>query len=192
LICASAIGYYGDRGEEVLKEESKPGVNFLSETCKDWEAATQRAKDSGIRVVNLRIGVVLSPKGGALKKMLTPFKLAAGGIVGTGSQYWSWISLDDMIQIVMYVLKNDRIVGPVNAVSPQPVTNLQFTKTLGKVLKRPTILPLPSFMARTLMGSMADELLLASCRVKPARLMAEGYAFVHPDLESTLHQILQK
>lgn len=190
LVAASAIGYYGDRGDELLREDSPPGSDFLAGTCRDWEAATEPAATKGIRVVNLRIGVVISTKGGALSKMLTPFKLGLGGQIGPGDQYMSWIALDDIASVCEYALTHDDLVGPVNAVAPNPVTNLQFTKTLGKVLGRPTVFPVPDFGARLAFGEMADALLLSSQRVEPAKLVASGYSFQYRDLEPALRHVL--
>ncbi|MEE8200800.1 MAG: TIGR01777 family oxidoreductase [Candidatus Acidoferrales bacterium] len=192
LVCASAIGYYGDRGEEVLQEASPPGSNFLAEVCQAWEAASQPAAQKGIRVVSLRIGVVLSPRGGALGQMLLPFKLGVGGKIGSGRQYLSWIAIDDLVGVIHHALTTDSLQGPVNTVAPQAVTNLEFTKTLGRVLGRPTLFPLPAFAARWAFGQMADELLLASARVEPARLKASGYVFRTPDLEGALRHLLGK
>lgn len=192
LVSASAIGYYGDRGGEVLRETSAPGLGFLPEVCRAWEEATEPAAQKGIRVVLLRIGVVLSPAGGALAKMLFPFKLGAGGIIGSGQQYMSWIGLDDIIGAIHHALMTDALQGPVNVVAPHPVTNRDFTKTLGRVLGRPTLFPMPAFAARLAFGEMADALLLASTRVEPARLMAANYAFRHPDLEGALRHLLGK
>ena len=190
LVSASAIGYYGDRGAEILREESAPGAGFLPEVCQAWEAATQPAEQKGIRVVCLRIGIVLSPEGGALAKMLLPFKLGLGGVIGSGTQYMSWISLDDVVGIIHHTLVTDTVHGPVNTVAPQPVTNSVFTKTLGKVLGRPTLLPLPAFAARLAFGEMADALLLASTRVESSRLAATGYVFHYPQLEGALRHLL--
>jgi uncharacterized protein (TIGR01777 family) len=190
LVCASATGYYGDRGDEMLDESSPPGKGFVAELCRDWEACTAPAREKGIRVVNLRIGVVLSPKGGALAQMLTPFKLCVGGVVGSGKQYWSWIVMDDLIGAIHHGLVTEGLSGPVNGVAPNPATNREFTKTLGKVLGRPTVLPLPAFAARLALGEMADELLLASVRVMPKRLMETGYAFAYPELEGALRHVL--
>jgi uncharacterized protein (TIGR01777 family) len=190
LVSASAIGFYGDRGDEVLTENSAPGSGFLSEVCRQWEAATQPAKDAGIRVVHLRIGVVLTPRGGALAKMLTPFKLCAGGIVGNGKQFWSWIALDDVVGAVHHTLTQEELSGPVNAVAPDALTNRDFTKILGKVLRRPTIAPLPAFVVKLLLGEMGQELLLASTRVVPLRLQQTGYQFRCPTLEVALRHML--
>jgi uncharacterized protein (TIGR01777 family) len=192
LISASAIGYYGDRGEEVMHEDSAPGTGFLAEVCRAWEEATEPARQKGIRVVHARIGVVLSAAGGALAKMLTPFKLGAGGVVGSGTQYMSWVSLDDVVGAIHHVLCIDTLRGPVNLVAPHPATNYEFTKTLGQVLGRPTFFPLPAFAARVVFGEMADALLLASTRVVPTQLLATGYAFRHPDLAGALRHVLGK
>jgi uncharacterized protein (TIGR01777 family) len=192
LVSASAIGYYGDQWDQVCTETSPPGDTFLAHVCRDWEAATQPAADAGIRVVNTRIGVVLSPKGGALAKMLLPFKLGVGGKVGSGKQFWSWLSLDDLAGILVHALTTDGLRGPVNAVSPNPVTNLEFTKTLGKVLGRPTIFPLPAFVARLALGEMADELLLSSARVVPQKLEVSRYRFKHAILEEALRDLLDR
>jgi uncharacterized protein (TIGR01777 family) len=191
LVCASAIGYYGDRGAEVLTEESASGVGFLAEVCRAWEGATEPARQKGIRVVNLRFGVVLSTAGGALAKMLPPFRMGMGGILGSGKQYISWITLDDAIGAIRHALLTEPLQGPANAVAPQPVTNEEFTKTLGKVLGRPTLVPLPAFAARLMFGEMANELLLASARVQPAKLRATEYTFRYPDLEAGLRHLLR-
>ena len=190
LVCASAIGYYGDRGSEILTEESPPGTGFLPDVCREWEAAADAARQKGVRVVHVRIGVVLTPKGGALAQMLTPFKLGAGGVIGSGEQFWSWIVLDDLVGAIHHALATESLTGPVNATSPNPVTNREFTKTLGRVIRRPTILPMPAFAARLALGQMADELLLASARVLPQRLLATNYAFRDPELEGALRRML--
>ena len=192
LVCASAIGFYGDRGAEVLREESASGADFLSEVCREWEKAAVPASEAGIRVVNLRIGVVLSAEGGALAKMLPPFKLGLGGRIGSGDQYMSWIAIDDMVRVILHALKNESVRGPVNAVAPRPVTNAEFTRTLGRVLSRPTIFPVPAFAARLAFGEMADALLLSSARVEPARLQQTGYQFAYPELEGALRHVLGK
>ena len=192
LICASAIGYYGSRGDEVLTEESGPGTGFLADVCRAWEAAAEPAEKRGIRVVRLRIGVILSPAGGALAKMLLPFKLGAGGKIGDGKQYMSWIALDDLVVAIHHALVTESLSGPVNGVSPYPVANADFTRTLGRVLARPTLFPMPAFAARLAFGEMAKETLLASTRVDPARLRASGYKFRHPELEGALRHLLGK
>lgn len=190
LVCASAIGYYGHRGDEVLTEESRPGAGFLADVGREWEAASAAAILRGIRVVTLRIGIVLSPAGGALAKMLTPFRLGLGGVIGGGAQWMSWIALDDVIGALRHALGTDALRGPVNAVAPAPVTNAEFTRTLGRVLRRPTLVPMPAFAARLALGEMADELLLSSQRVLPARLLASGFAFRYPTLEGALRHEL--
>ena len=192
LVCASAIGYYGDAGDAILDESSPAGEGFLPEVCQEWEAATQPAAEAGIRVVNLRIGVILSPDGGALKQMLTPFKLGVGGKVGSGQQYWSWVALDDVVGAIVFALKNEQLTGPTNATSPNPATNLEFTKTLGNVLGRPTIFPMPAFAAQLALGELAEDLLLASARVIPKKLAAAGYEFQYPELEAALRHLLGK
>jgi uncharacterized protein (TIGR01777 family) len=192
LVCASAIGIYGDRKDEEVDEESLPGSGFLAEVCRDWEAATKPAIDAGIRVVHLRFGVILSPKGGALAKMLPPFKLGGGGPVGSGDQYMSWISLDDAVGAIHHAIATESISGPVNAVAPHPVTNRDFARTLGKVLSRPAFVPMPAFAARLAFGEMADELLLAGQRVRPKVLLETGYEFDAPELEIALRQMLGK
>lgn len=192
LVSASAIGYYGDRGTELLQEASSPGHDFLAEVCRAWEAATEPAGQRGIRVVQLRLGMVLSPAGGALATMLLPFKLGAGGVIGTGQQYMSWIALDDVLGAIYHALMTESLHGPVNAVAPHPVTNSAFTTILGQVLGRPTLLPLPAFAARFAFGEMADALLLASTRVEPARLLETGYMFRYPHLQDALRHLLGK
>jgi uncharacterized protein len=192
LVSVSAIGFYGDRGSELLREESASGEDFLSEVCREWEKATLPASQAGIRVVHLRIGVVLSADGGALPKMLTPFKLGVGGRVGSGKQYMSWIALEDLVGIIKRALTDEQLRGPVNAVAPQPVTNEEFTKTLRNVLGRPTIFPVPAFAARLAFGEMADALLLSSARVEPARLKEVGHEFERPELEGALRHVLGK
>ncbi len=190
LVCASAIGYYGHREDEKLDESSGTGTGFLPEVCKEWEDATRTAEEAGIRTVHLRTGIVLSDAGGALQKMIPPFKWGGGGILGIGNQYMSWISLDDEVAIIRYLIDNQNISGPVNLVSPNPVTNKEFTKVLGKVLKRPSLLPLPAFAVRLLFGEMGDALLLSSTRVYPRKLLQSGYEFKHPKLEPALRSIL--
>ena len=190
FICASAMGYYGEKEDDKLNESSEMGTGFLPEICKEWEDASQPAEAAGVRTVRLRTGIVLSSDGGALQKMSTPFKLGAGGIMGNGSHYMSWVSLDDEVAIIRYLIDNPNISGAVNVVSPHPVRNKEFTKTLGKVLKRPTILPMPAFAARLLFGEMADALLLCSTQVYPEKLLQSGYEFKHPTLEPALRSIL--
>ncbi|MCA9075242.1 MAG: TIGR01777 family oxidoreductase [Planctomycetaceae bacterium] len=190
LVCASAIGYYGDRGDTILDETSPPGHGFLPDVCLEWEAATKPAADAGIRVVNLRIGVVISTQGGALGKMLMPFKMGVGGKVGSGKQYWSWISLDDVVGALLHALNCEELSGPVNAVSPHAMTNAEFTKVLGGVLHRPAVIPMPSFLAKAALGQMADDLLLASAHVVPKKLVETGYQFQYPQLRECLEHEL--
>lgn len=192
LASASAIGFYGPRGDEILTEESPSGEGFLAEVCREWEHATEPMSQRGIPVVHLRFGVILSPKGGALRKMLLPFKLGLGGRIGDGKQYMSWIALDDTAAAIRHCLGEDALTGPINIVGPNPVTNEDFTKTLGHVLRRPTALPMPAFAARLAFGEMADELLLGSTRVQPARLLASGFPFAYPHLEDALRHLLDK
>ena len=192
LVCASAIGYYGDRGDHPLGESELPGRGFLPEVCTQWERATQPAVDAGIRVVQMRIGVVLSPEGGALKQMLTPFRLGLGGKIGSGRQYWSWISLPDLVRSLLFAVETEELSGPVNAVAPNAVSNTEFTRVLGRVLRRPTLFPLPGFVARLVLGEMADELLLSSIRVVPERLQQNDFQFEHPDLETALRAVLNR
>ncbi|MHC4876189.1 MAG: TIGR01777 family oxidoreductase [Planctomycetota bacterium] len=186
LVCASAIGLYGDRGSEILDESAGAGSGFLADVCNDWEAASQPAVDAGIRVIHLRIGVVISRDGGALPQMLTPFKLGVGGRIGNGRQYWSWVSIEDVVGAIQHVIGDETICGPVNCVAPEPVTNRVFTQTLGSVLSRPTIFPMPGFAARLALGEMANDLLLASTRVRPEILERSGYRFRQPDLRRAL------
>lgn len=192
FVCASAIGYYGSCGERLLLEESRAGRDFLARVCTDWEAAAGRAADRGIRVVSARLGMVLSYSGGALGQMLPPFRLGVGGVLGNGSQYMSWIALDDVVGAVTHVLETESLHGPVNFVAPGTVTNREFTKALGRVLRRPTHFRVPAFGARLLFGEMADALLLASARVEPAKLQASDYSFRYPQLEGALRHVLGK
>jgi uncharacterized protein len=192
LVSASAIGYYGNRGDEILREESPSGAGFLSDVCLGWECATVPAAQAGIRTVQVRIGVVLSPDGGALAKMLMPFRLGLGGKMGNGRQWWSWITLQDLVGIILHALKTDSLRGPVNAVAPNPARNIEFTKILGKVLSRPAIFPMPAFAAHLALGEMADELLLASQRVESTKLKASGYTFRQPELRPALEAMLKK
>jgi uncharacterized protein (TIGR01777 family) len=186
LVCASATGYYGDRGEEVLTEDSAPGSDFLSEVCRDWEA---EAAASGARTVSIRIGIVLGAEGGALRKMLLPFRLGLGGRLGNGRQWMSWIHVDDLTALMLHALEADTLSGPLLGTSPAPVTNADFTWALGRVLGRWTILPMPAWQVRLLFGKVAD-VLLGSQRCRPARTLAAGFAFRHPELEPALRQIL--
>ena len=191
LVCASAVGFYGDRGDELLDESSPPGTGFLADVCREWEAAAAPAAEAGIRVVHARFGVVLSRNGGALRKMLLPFKLGIGGKVGSGRQYWSWIHQDDVIGAILHSIAHEELSGPVNVVGPHPATNAEFTQVLGRVLHRPTIFPLPAFAARLALGEMADELLLSSARVLPRKLQEAGYVFAHSDLDAALRHELR-
>jgi uncharacterized protein (TIGR01777 family) len=190
FICASATGIYGDRDDEVLDEQSESGGGFLAGVCREWEMACELAVKVGVRVVNLRFGPILAREGGMLSKLLTPFKMGMGGKVGSGSQYISWVSLDDSVNAILLAINDESIRGPLNVVSPNPVTNEEFTKTLGHVLNRPTALAMPAFAARLAFGEMADEMLLVSQRVMPKRLSAAGFQFQYPELESALRHYL--
>ena len=192
FISASAIGYYGSRGDELLREDSTSGNDFLSEVCRQWEASTQPAAHAGIRTVSARIGLMLSAAGGALQKMLLPFRLGAGGRIGDGRQWWSWIALEDLVGAFHHIMKTDLLQGAVNIVAPKPVTNAEFTKALASVLHRPAIFPMPAFAARLAFGQMADELLLASQRVEPTRLVGSGYPFQYSDVKKALEAILRR
>ncbi len=189
FVCSSATGYYGDRGDEILKEESAPGQGFLPEVCQEWEQATSAAANAGIRTVQIRTGIVLSPQGGALAKVLPAFRLGVGGRVGDGRQWMSWIDIDDLVGAVHHILGTD-LEGPVNMVAPRPVTNEEFTKTLARVLSRPAIFPVPAFVVRTIFGQMGREALLASQRVEPAKLVMSGYPFRFSELRSSLKNVL--
>lgn len=192
LLSASATGYYGSRGSEILTEESAPGDDFLALVCKDWEEATAPAAEAGIRVVRMRFGIILSEEGGALAKMLTPFRLGVGGRMGSGEQYMSWISLEDVVGVIDFLLEKDSLSGPVNVSTPEPVTNREFTEALGEALSRPTLIPVPRFALRAAFGEMADVALLASQRAEPARLSSSGYLFRHAELKAALRSILKK
>jgi uncharacterized protein (TIGR01777 family) len=188
FICASATGIYGDRDDEVLDEQSESGGGFLAGVCREWEMATEPASKAGVRVVNLRFGPVMAREGGMLAKLLTPFKMGLGGKVGSGRQYISWVAIDDAVNAIKLAIENESIHGPLNVVSPHPVTNEEFTKALGHVLNRPTALAIPAFAARLTFGEMADEMLLTSQRVMPKRLTAAGYQFQYPELEGALRR----
>lgn len=190
LVSASATGYYGDRADEVLTEASAPGAGFLAEVARDWEAAADPARRRGIRVVHPRIGMVLGPAGGALAKMLPLFRMGLGGKLGSGRQWIGWIALDDLIGVLRHLVVTEVLEGPVNAVAPNPVTNAELARTLGRVLRRPTLFGVPAAAARAMLGEMADELLLASERVVPERLLGSGYRFRYPDLEGALRGLL--
>jgi len=190
-LCASAIGYYGNQANAVLDEDTGPGEGFLAVLCRDWETATRPASDKGVRVVNLRFGVVLSADGGALKTMLTPFKLGAGGIVGNGGQYMSWVAMPDVTGAIAHALNHGALSGPINVTSPDPVTNRTFTMTLAHVLRRPALLPVPAPLLRLVLGEMADALLLSSVRAVPKRLSQSGYVFAFDGLEAALRAELK-
>ena len=190
LVCASAIGYYGNRGVEFLNEGSPRGSGFLPDVCLGWEEATESVSKAGIRVVNVRFGIVLSKDGGALAKMMTPFKIGMGGKIGSGTQYMSWIAMDDVTSAIYHTLITESLKGPVNVTAPNPVTNKEFTNTLGEVLNRPAVIPIPAFAARLAFGEMANDLLLASTKVAPKRLSDSGYEFQYPKLEPALKHVL--
>jgi uncharacterized protein (TIGR01777 family) len=192
FICSSAIGYYGSRGDTLLRENSTPGSGFLPEVCQEWEAAAHVVAAAGVRTVLLRTGIVLSAAGGALPAMLPPFRFGLGGRIGSGRQWWSWIDVQDMAGAIQHILKTDLLQGPVNMVAPRPVTNAEFTAVLASVLSRPALFPLPAFAAKLLLGEMAEELLLASQRVEPARLVASGYPFQYIELRKSLESQLRK
>lgn len=191
FVSASAIGFYGDRGSEWLDEESSPGTGFLPTVCAEWEAASDPVATARIRRVILRFGIILAPCGGALAKMLTPFRLGLGGVIGSGNQFMSWITLEDVVGVIRHVTDRPSLQGVVNAVSPQPVTNREFTQRLASAVHRPAFLPLPAFAARLAFGEMADAALLASARVKPGRLLQSGYPFRHSQLEPSLAEMLR-
>jgi len=190
LISCSAIGFYGSTGGEIIDESSESGSDFLADVCQKWEDASRLASDAGIRTANIRLGVVLSTVGGALQKMLLPFKLGLGGKIGSGAQYMSWVSITDVTNMVHFIIDNEAVSGAVNIVSSNPVTNYTFTKSLGAALNRPTFFPLPAFIARLIFGEMADALLLSSTRVVPKKLKDAGYEFINDDLEKTFRSLL--
>lgn len=194
LVCASAVGFYGARGdapdEPALDETAAPGDDFLADVCRQWEAAAEPARAAGIRVAHARFGVILDPRGGALAKMLLPFKMGVGGVVGSGRQWMSWVALDDVLGALEHAIATEGLAGPFNVVAPGAVTNAGFTKALGRALGRPTIFPMPAFAARLAFGEMADALLLTGQRVRPARLEAAGYRFRHPEIEGALRHML--
>jgi uncharacterized protein (TIGR01777 family) len=191
FVSASAVGYYGNRGDEILTETARPGSDFLSLLARDWEAEAARAAESGIRTVILRFGVVLSGAGGALPEIIRPFKFGAGGPLGSGRQWLSWIALEDAVDTIQSAFVKPDWSGPINVVAPEPVRNTEFAKIVGRVLQRPAILPAPAFMLRLALGEMADALLLASQRVIPERLVKSAYAFKFPDLEGALRTMLR-
>jgi len=190
MVCASAIGIYGDRSEEALREESAPGSDFLADVARQWEAATEPASRAGIRVVSLRFGVVLSARGGALARMLPPFRMGVGGRIGSGRQWMSWIALADVVGVIQHALATESLRGPVNTVAPQPVTNADFTRVLGAVLHRPAIFPLPALMVRLVFGEMGEALLLGSQRVDCGKLQASGFRFRYAELKPALEALL--
>lgn len=192
LVSASATGYYGERGDAWLDEASPAGSDFLGTLAREWEEASEPAARAGIRVVRLRTGIVLTPRGGALGKMLLPFKAGVGGVLGSGRQFMSWIALDDLLGVIRFALTTGSLAGPVNAVAPSPVTNREFTRALGRVLGRPTIAPAPAFALRLAFGEMADATVLVSTRVRPRRLLEAGYRFRFPELEDALRHLLGK
>ncbi len=190
FLCASATGFYGDRDDEILDETSESSSGFLADVCREWEQATEPATKAGVRVVNLRFGPILAREGGMLGKMLTPFKMGMGGKVGSGKQYISWVAIEDVVGAMKLALADGSIHGPLNVVSPNPVRNEEFTKTLGHVLNRPTALAIPAFAARLAFGEMADEMLLVSQRVEPKKLNSAGFHFEYPVLEVALRKYL--
>ena len=190
MVSASATGYYGDRGNELLREESAPGANFLAGVCQEWEAAAEPAREAGVRVVHPRFGLVLSPEGGALGTTLPIFRLGVGGKIGSGRQYWPWVAIDDVVGAIVHALTTGSLEGPINVVVPDPPTNAQYTRALGRVLNRPVIFPLPAPAARLVLGQVADELLLASQRVEPAKLRESGYEYRYPELEGAFRHLL--
>lgn len=191
FLCASATGIYGDRGDESLDEQSESGGGFLAGVCREWEKATEPAQRAGVRVVNFRFGPVIARAGGMLEKMLTPFKMGVGGKIGSGKQYISWVSIDDAVAAMKLALNDESLRGPLNVVSPRPVTNERFTRALGEVLSRPTLMAMPAFAARLAFGEMADEMLLVSQRVLPKKLQAAGFQFQYGDLDAALqHYVL--
>ena len=190
FLCASATGIYGDRPDETLTEQSDSGGGFLAGVCREWEKATEPASQAGVRVVNLRFGPVLAAHGGMMEKMLTPFKMGLGGKIGSGKQYISWVSIDDVVGAMKFALKEETIRGPLNVVSPNPVTNEEFTKALGEALSRPTMMAVPAFAARLAFGEMADEMLLSSQRVMPKKLKDAGFQFEYPNLEDAFRKYI--
>jgi hypothetical protein len=192
IVAASAVGYYGNRGDETLTEQSAPGNDFLAETCREWEAETARGAEFGARVVSLRFGIILAAHGGALPKMALPFKLGAGGRLGNGRQWMSWLTLAEVVNMVHFALADSQLAGPVNAITPNPVRNGEFTTVLAKTLHRPAVFPAPAFALRLALGEMADGLLLASQRVIPSKLTNASYQFQQADLAGALANVLRK
>lgn len=192
LVCASAVGFYGDRGDVEVDEASAVGSGFLAETAREWEEAARPAVGAGIRVVHLRIGIVLTPAGGALARILPPYRMGLGGPLGNGRQFWSWIALNDLLGVVMHSAATKELVGPVNAVSPEPVRNSEFSATLARVLRRPAVFRVPARVLQLLLGEMADEMLLGSTRVRPTRLIESGFDYDYPVLEDALRHLLSR
>ena len=192
FIAASAVGFYGNRGDEVLTETSAPGQGFLPEVCVAWEAAADPTRDAGLRVAHMRIGVVLAKNGGALPPLLLPFRLGLGGRIGDGRQYWSWVALEDVVGAFAFALHNENVSGPVNVVAPHPARVSDFVHEIGEVLHRPTMLPLPAFAVRMLLGKMGETLLLDSAKALPTKLESAGYKFIHPDLRGALETALRR
>jgi uncharacterized protein len=192
FVCASATGYYGNRDDEILTEASAPGDDFLAGVCRDWEAAADAARASGIRTVHLRLGLILGGKGGPLPRMIQPFKFGIGGRFGSGEQYMSWITIDDTIGVILFVLENAQLEGAINTVTPNPVKNREFTGTLGKVINRPSAIPLPATVARLVFGEVADALVLVSQRAMPEKLIKAGFSFKFPELEPALRHVLKE
>jgi uncharacterized protein len=190
LVSASGIGFYGSRGDEILTEASQPGTDFLAAMAKDWEAEATKAEVLGIRVVLARVGVVLARHGGALPQIMTPFRFFAGGKLGSGRQWMSWIALEDAVEILRFALENGNVRGPINVISPQPLQNAEFTQILARAMHRPALFPIPAFALRLALGEMADTLLLSSQRVLPQKLQQLGYHFLHSDLRTALTAIL--
>jgi uncharacterized protein (TIGR01777 family) len=190
LVSASATGFYGNRGDEMLTEESQPGDDFLSVLAKDWEAEALKGEAIGIRVVLARFGIILALQGGALPKMMVPFRFFAGGKIGSGQQWMSWISLDDVVEVLRLAVEKGQVRGPLNVISPQPQQNAEFTKTLASAMHRPALFPAPAFLLRLALGEMGDALLLSSQRVLPKKLESLGYRFLHADLKSALGALL--
>ncbi len=191
FINASAIGFYGSRGDELVDEDSRPGEGFLAKVCREWEAATAPAERAGIRVIKLRLGVILTKQGGIMGSMLMPFKLGLGGKVGAGNQVMSWVAMDDVVSAISFILSHQTLRGPINVVAPRPVTNAEFTKTLGRVLSRPTFMAMPTFAARLAFGEMADEMMLSSTRVAGKVLNDAGFRFQYPELEGAVREMLR-
>lgn len=192
LLCASAVGFYGNTGDSDVDESAPPGSGFLAEVCQAWEQEAMRAADAGIRVVRMRTGIVLTPEGGALAKVLPVFKGGLGGPVGGGKQWMSWISIDDLVAAVIFLLETPDCSGAVNLATPNPVTNAEFASVLGRVLQRPTVAPVPASVLKLMYGAMAEETILSSNRVTPGKLMAAGFEYAHPDLESALRHVLSR